>query len=364
MELGVFLPTGSRGYIISTSAPANEPSYALNRHVVQTAERHGFGFALSMVKFRGFGGPSGFWDAALEPFTLISALAAITSRIRLISTAASLAMPPAVVARMAATMDQVAPGRIAINVITGWARAEYEQMGLWPGEAHFARRYDMVAEYVAVMRALWATGRCDLEGEFFRMQDCVLEPRPLHPVPIVVAGSSDKGLDFAARHADYNFCSAPDAVNSPDSCAVPVQRLRAAAARHGRDVKALLWVTVITDATDAGAEAKWERYRRGIDMQAIGRRVGQAAADTVTVDPASTAFRHRGAEVAPVGGCKLVGSHATIAAQLDRLAAIPDLAGVMLAFDDYWTGLDEFGERVLPLMRARRGMQGAESGAA
>lgn len=353
MDLGVFMPTGQRGYILSTAAPLNEPSWDLNRHVLQAAERYGFGFALSMVKYRGFGGPSGFWDAALEPFTLISALAAVTSRIRLISTAASLAMPPAVVARMAATMDQVAPGRIGINVITGWARAEYEQMGLWPGAVHYARRYDHLAEYVQVMRALWAEGRCDLDGEFFRMLDCVLEPRPAHPVPIVVAGSSDKGLDFAARHADYNFCAAPDAVNDPDSCAVPVRRLAEAALRHGRAVKALLWVTVVTDATDAGAAAKWADYTRGIDLVAIGNRVGEAAADAANTDRASTAFQHRGAEVAPVRGCKFVGSHASVAAMLDRLAAIPGLAGVMLAFDDYRAGIEEFGERVMPLMRAR-----------
>lgn len=353
MDLGVFMPTGLRGYILSTAAPRNEPSWALNRHVIETAERYGFGFALSMVKYRGFGGPSQFWDAALEPFTLISALAAVTSRIRLIGTAASLAMPPAVVARMAATMDQVAPGRIGINVITGWARAEYEQMGLWPGAVHYERRYDHLAEYVQVMRALWAEGRCDLDGAFFRMQDCVLEPRPAHPVPIVVAGSSDKGLDFAAQHADFNFCAAPDAVNDPESCAVPVRRLAEAAARHRRAVKALLWVTVITDATDAGAQAKWDAYRQGIDLVAIGNRVGEAAADAANTDRASTAFQHRGEEVAPVRGCKFVGSHARVAAMLDRLAAIPGLSGVMLAFDDYRAGIEEFGERVLPLMRSR-----------
>jgi pyrimidine oxygenase len=353
MDLGVFMPTGKRGYILSAAAPENVPSWELNRAVIQAAERHGFGFALSMVKYRGFGGPSGFWDIALEPFALISGLAAVTSRIRLISTAASLAMPPAVVARMAATMDQIAPGRIGINVVTGWARAEYEQMGLWPGETHFARRYDTLAEYVTVMRDLWATGRCDLKGEFFTMTDCVLEPRPLHPVPIIVAGSSDKGLDFAARHADYNFCSAPDGVNDPDACAVPVQRLRAAAARHGRDVKALLWVTVIAAETDAAAMAKWDAYRAGIDMVAIGNRTGQAAADAANTDTTSTAFRHRGKEVAPVGGMKLIGSYAVIAAAMDRLAAIPDLAGVMLAFDDYLPAIEAFGERVMPLMRSR-----------
>jgi len=140
MELGLFLPTGRRGYLTSTMAPMNEPTFALNRDVVLVGERYGIDFALSMVKFRGFGGKSQYWDGSLEPFTLISALAAVTKRINLFATAASLLMPPAVVARMAATVDSVAPGRFGVNVITGWQKAEYEQMGMWPGDVHFERR--------------------------------------------------------------------------------------------------------------------------------------------------------------------------------------------------------------------------------
>ena len=58
MELGLFLPTGRRGYLTSSTAPMNEPTFALNRDIVLAGERYGIGFALSMVKFRGFGGAS------------------------------------------------------------------------------------------------------------------------------------------------------------------------------------------------------------------------------------------------------------------------------------------------------------------
>jgi pyrimidine oxygenase len=54
MGIGVFLPTGTRGYLISANAPLNEPTYVMNRQVAEAAERFGFGFALFMVKFRGF----------------------------------------------------------------------------------------------------------------------------------------------------------------------------------------------------------------------------------------------------------------------------------------------------------------------
>jgi pyrimidine oxygenase len=171
MELGLFLPTGRRGYLTSSTAPMNEPTFALNRDIVLAGERSGIDFALSMVKFRGFGGESQYWDGSLEPFTLISALAAVTKRIHLFATAASLLMPPAVVARMAATVDSVAPGRFGVNVITGWQKAEYEQMGMWPGDVHFERRYEYLDEYVRVFKDLCATGRSDFKGRYFKMSD-------------------------------------------------------------------------------------------------------------------------------------------------------------------------------------------------
>jgi len=356
MDIGIFLPTGTRGYLISSTAPLNEPTYELNRHVVAQAERYGCEFALSMVKFRGFGGESRYWDGALEPFTLISALAAVTSRIRLFSTTASLVMPPAVVARMMATLDSIAPGRVGVNVVTGWQKAEYEQMGAWPGAVHFERRYDYLGEYVEVMRELWRTGRSDFRGAFFEMRDCRLEPQPAHEIPLVVAGGSEKGLAFAAQYCDYNFCAAPNTINEPEACAGPIERLKAAAARHGREVKALIQVMVVAAETDAAAEAKWERYRRGTDPVALDWSKAQAAQNHTTFDPHSTTARIVGnaaAALSPSATMKLIGSYETVARLLDRMAAVPGMAGAMLSFDDFHEGIDQFGRHIQPLMRCR-----------
>jgi hypothetical protein len=62
-------PIGNNGWLISTASPQYKPSFDLNREVVQKAERYGFEFALSMIKLRGFGGKSEFWDYNLESFT-------------------------------------------------------------------------------------------------------------------------------------------------------------------------------------------------------------------------------------------------------------------------------------------------------
>ncbi len=112
-----------------------------------------------MVKPCGFGGESEFWDHCLESFTLMAAIAAVTSRIKLYASSAVLTLPPAIVARMASTIDSIAPGRFGVNIVSGWQEAEYTQMRLWPGQEHYSRRYEYSAEYVRVMRELWAEGR-------------------------------------------------------------------------------------------------------------------------------------------------------------------------------------------------------------
>jgi pyrimidine oxygenase len=129
MDVGVFIPIGNNGWLISTTSPQYMPTFDLNREVTQKAERYGFDFALSMIKLRGFGGPSQFWDHNLESFTLMAGLAAVTSRIRLFASVAVLTVPPAFAARMAVTIDSISHGRFGINIVSGWQQAEYTQMG-------------------------------------------------------------------------------------------------------------------------------------------------------------------------------------------------------------------------------------------
>src|ERR1700688_4208512 len=142
MQLGVFIPIGNNGWLISTTSPQYKPTYDLNKTVVDKAEQFGFDFARSMIKLRGFGGPSEFWDYNLESFTLMAGLAAVTSRIQLFATCAVLTLPAATAARMTVTIDSISHGRFALNMIPGWQEKEYAQMGIWPGEEHPRRRYD------------------------------------------------------------------------------------------------------------------------------------------------------------------------------------------------------------------------------
>lgn len=92
MKIGVFVPIGNNGWLISTHAPQYMPTFELNKAIAQKAEHYHFDFALSMIKLRGFGGKTEFWDHNLESFTLMAGLAAVTSRIQIYATAATLTL--------------------------------------------------------------------------------------------------------------------------------------------------------------------------------------------------------------------------------------------------------------------------------
>src|ERR687888_262994 len=72
MDIGVFIPIGNNGWLISTTSPQYMPTFDLNKQIVLKAEHYGLDFALSMIKLRGFGGQSEFWDHNLESFTLMA----------------------------------------------------------------------------------------------------------------------------------------------------------------------------------------------------------------------------------------------------------------------------------------------------
>jgi len=99
MDVGVFIPIANNGWLISKTSPQYLPSFELNKTVTQQAEHYRLDLVLSMIK--------------------------------LFASVAELTLPPAMVARMAVTIDSIAPGRFAVNIVSGWAKDEYTQMGLW-----------------------------------------------------------------------------------------------------------------------------------------------------------------------------------------------------------------------------------------
>src|SRR6195952_229008 len=353
MDIGVFIPIGNNGWLISETSPQYMPSFELNKTIVQSAEKYGFDFALSMIKLRGFGGKTEFWEHNLESFTLTAGLAAVTSKIKIFATAATLTMPAPIVARMASTIDSIAgPGRFGINLITGWQKAEYDQMGLWPGESHYKDRYAYLAEYATVLRELMDTGVSDFKGKYLEMTDCRVSPKPTD-VKLICAGSSDEGLAFTAQYADYSFALGKG-TNTPTAFAPVNGRLAAAKAKTGRDVGSYILFMIIADETDEKALAKWQLYREGADQEALSWLTVQAAPNA----QGGTSNTNTPPLAAPESAVNLnmgtlVGSHASIARMLDEVASVPDTKGVLLVFDDFVKGVEEFGTRIQPLMESR-----------
>lgn len=352
MDMGVFIPIGNNGWLISTASPQYQPTFELNKTIVQRAEHYGFEFALSMIKLRGFGGKSEFWDYNLESFTLMAGLAAVTSKIKLFASTAVLTLPPAIVARMATTIDSISGGRFGVNIVSGWAKGEYEQMGMWPGDDYFGYRYAYSTEYVKIMQDLWANGSSDFKGKYFQMSDCHMKPTPEHKVEIVAAGQSPTGMAFAATYADYNFVLA-SGVNTPKAHVKINEQLMEAVDKTGRDVGAYVLFMVIADETDEAAFAKWQSYKDGVDVDALAWMADQGSKDQSAADTSTAKTINLPEQAVNFNMGTLVGSYATVARLLDEAATVPGTKGIMLTFDDFVAGIEAFGKYIQPKMMCR-----------
>jgi pyrimidine oxygenase len=344
MDFGVFIPIANNGWIPSAASPQYMPTYDLNRTVVKSAEDLGFKFALSMVKLRGYGGPTEYWDYALESFTLMAALAASTESIQLYASVATPTLHPAMVARMAVTIDSVAPGRFGINIVAGWNKSEYHQMGVWPGDEFYEFRYDYAGEYVKVMRELWEKGRSDFKGKFFQLEDCQLLPKPVGDIKVVSAGASARGRAFAAEYCDYNFTGA---AGGAAGLAEVNRLLKVESDRFGRPITSYPLYMVIMDDTDEKARARVDKYNEGVDLDAINFMKSQAA-----LDAKSQGTSARMVEMTPhaVHDGAIVGSPETVAQFFKTLEGVEGTGGVMLMFDDFVEGVERFGKEVMPLL--------------
>ncbi|MFM7785379.1 MAG: LLM class flavin-dependent oxidoreductase [Gammaproteobacteria bacterium] len=357
MDIGVFLPIAKGGFIVSKNVPPTWPTWELNRDVTLKCEAFGFDFALSMVKFRGFGGETEYWDYSLDSFTLAASLAPVTSRIQIIPSVTNLALHPAVAARMAATIEAVCPGRFGLNIVSGWYKDEFNQMGLWPGDQHFETRYDYATEYVRVLRDLWSTGSCTFEGKFFQLHDARIKPMPSTFIPLVCAGQSGRGLRFTAECGERNFVIAGGNVNDIEADIGALRgitaNLQAEAAKVGRNVGTIGLFNIIAADTDRAATARFQHIVDGADEAAIRTLVGQAELDKS--EGMSESLKKKSMFM---GLPTLVGGYATVANYLDRLHDEAKLEACMFAFPDFEHDIDGFQQHIHPRLASRKGRMG------
>jgi alkanesulfonate monooxygenase SsuD/methylene tetrahydromethanopterin reductase-like flavin-dependent oxidoreductase (luciferase family) len=153
-----------------------------------------------------------------EGWTLLAALAAQTDRLRLgLLVTSNRLRPPAVLAKIATTVDIVSGGRLTLGLGAGsrpdigWARREYDAHGLPYADGHDA--VASLAEACTIIRRLWTeTGPFDFDGTHHRLTGAFGNPKPVqrpHP-PILIGGRSAATLRVAAEHADVWNCPGGD----------------------------------------------------------------------------------------------------------------------------------------------------------
>jgi F420-dependent oxidoreductase-like protein len=221
------------------------------------------------------GDPAG---ACHEGWTMLSALAAQTRRAHVgLLVTGNTYRHPALVAKMAATVDHVSGGRVVLGIGAGWFEPEHRFYGIpFHTAAGRARR---LGEAVEVIKLLFTRDRSTFAGKYYRLADAPLEPKPVqrpHP-PILIGGMGPKLVQpVAARHADiwHFFLRSED----PREARAIVQRFDELCRSVGRDPGAVeKSVTLPTGRLAGSATAVRDHVRRLADAGVGHFIVGLAA---------------------------------------------------------------------------------------
>ena len=157
-----------------------------------------------------FSDPTG---PCLEGWTTLTALAQATERLRLGTLVTGIPYRhPAVLANVAAAIDQVTGGRFVLGLGAGWQQNEHDQYGIeLPPVGERVARF---GEHLAVVRSLLTEPRTTVDGRWYRVTDALCEPKPVQdPLPILVGGKGDRMLGLTARWADaWNMWGLPEVV--------------------------------------------------------------------------------------------------------------------------------------------------------
>jgi F420-dependent oxidoreductase-like protein len=171
-------------------------------------------------------------DPCLEAWTLLAALAAQTRRLRVgVMVTGNTYRHPAVLAKMATTVDIIAHGRLNFGIGTGWSEREHLAYGIplpAPGE-----RIRCLGEACEIIRRLWTEPVVSFEGRYYQLNEAYCEPKPIqqpHP-PFAIGGDGERTLRVVARYADIWDCS----VDSPEEYCHKSAVLDSSCAAIGRD---------------------------------------------------------------------------------------------------------------------------------
>ncbi len=248
MKIGVVINNGS------SSEDGAVPAYNELRAIAQAAEAGGLDsiWLFDHLLFRSDDTPTvGIWEC----WTMLSALAEATERVELGTLV--LCNPfrnPALLAKMAHTLDEISNGRVILGVGAGWHKPEFDAFGY-----SFERRVDRFEEALQIMTPLLRGESVDFDGTHYQVQDCVITP--LGPrsqgIPLLVGAFRPRMLRLVARYADqWNTAW----LGNAHGLAERIDLIHAACEEEGRD-PATLAVTVGVQVVfpDLGEVDSWAK---------------------------------------------------------------------------------------------------------
>ena len=177
--------------------------------------------------------PRGPWEA----WASLAGLAAVTSRVTIGPLVACTAFHnPAILAKRADTIDEIAGGRFVLGLGAGWNETEFRAFGV-----PFDHRIARFEEAFTIIRSLLRDGAVDFEGAYYQARDCELLPRGPRPggPPLMIGSSGERMLRITAPHVDSWNAWFADTGNSPSGVAALHEKVESACAEVGRDPTAI-----------------------------------------------------------------------------------------------------------------------------
>ncbi|HVH09629.1 MAG TPA: LLM class flavin-dependent oxidoreductase [Gemmatimonadales bacterium] len=226
MRFGYWLPVFG-GWLRNVPDEGMEATWSYVRRLAQRSEAIGFDVTLiAELNLNDIKGP----DApSLDAWSTAAALAAVTGRLELMVAVRPTFHLPALLAKQAANIDRISGGRLTLNVVSSWWAAEAKQYGV-AFDRH-DERYARTAEWLTVVSGMWAQPRFSFVGQYYRVEDAILEPKPLaRPRPTIYAGGeSEAAKEFIAGACDAYLMHG----DPPERVATKVADLRSRRARRG-----------------------------------------------------------------------------------------------------------------------------------
>lgn len=348
IEFAYWVPNVSGGLVTSTVTQRTDWGIDYNRRVAKLAEDRGFAYALSQVRYLGSYSAENQHESVSFSLALLDA----TERLNVIAAVHPGLWQPGVLANLAATAQEIHGGRFALNIVSGWLRDEFRALGE-PWLEH-DERYRRSAEFLQVLRRLThgeADGApTDFGGDFYRIRDYALTPRPQSPPELFAGGSSTAARANAGRHADWYFTNGA----TDGDLARQIAEVRAHAAAAGREVRVGVNAFAIVRDTEEEALAQLRAIVAGADRDAVEafaeavRQAGAASPDGKGMW-ADSSFEDL---VQYNDGFKtgLIGTPERVARRIVELRRLGvDL--VLTGFLHVEEEIDRFGRDVVPLVR-------------